>query len=542
MKLNNYQRIALSILSGLILSLGWMQLSIGWIVLIGFIPLLFVFDSLLISESKRKKAAFFLYSFICFLVWNLINTWWIYHATLPGAIAAVLLSSVLMASVMMAFFSISISFGRRMSYIALVSFWISFEYLFMNSQLSWPWLILGNAFANNVKIIQWYEYFGHIGGSLWTLIVNLLAFEIIRFVIMRIPKTVIRKYSAILAIVVIVPIVFSIVKYNRYKETANPVDIVIVQPNIDSYEEKFVTPVMDQMQNIINLAESLADENVDFFVAPETAIPNGMWEDEMHENYSILMIKDFLADFPDAAFVIGADTRLGYYEGQGKSKTARPIGNSSHYYDLFNTALQIDNSNEIQIYHKSKLVPGVEMLPYPKLFWWLEDLMLDLGGMSGSHGTQEERTVFIHKDIKVGVPICYESVYGEFVGEWVSNGANLLFVITNDGWWEDTPGYRQHHSYSRIRAIETRRSIARSANTGISSFINQRGDIIEYLGWNERGAIRQQLNANDKITFYVKYGDFFARMSLVFSVILLVVQLLNFIIRKIKQKDIKTAE
>jgi apolipoprotein N-acyltransferase len=267
-----------------------------------------------------------------------------------------------------------------------------------------------------------------------------------------------------------------------------------------------------------------------------------MWEDEMHENYSILMIKGFMKDYPQTSFVIGADTRMAYYEGRDKSSTARPIGNTEHYYDIFNTALQIDNQDEIQIYHKSRLVPGVEMLPYPKLFWWLEDLMLDLGGMSGSHGTQKERTVFHnnYKEIKVGVPICYESVYGEFVGEWVNNGANIIFVITNDGWWEDTPGYRQHHSYSRIRAIETRRSIARSANTGISSFINQRGDVIEYLGWEKRGAIRQKLNANDKITFYVKYGDFFARMSLVVSAIFLIVQLLNFFIRKVKHKDTKT--
>lgn len=536
MRLSLIQKLVLSLFSGVILSIGWTQAGIGWIVFIGFIPLLMVAESIVSQNKKTQLSSIFAYSLITFITWNTINTWWIYHATLPGAIAAVLLSSLFMSTVMVLFMAVFLKMGRRTGYLALVSFWISFEYIFMNSQLSWPWLILGNAFANNVKLIQWYEFTGHMGGSLWVISVNLLVFEIIRFIISGLTKAIIRKYSIILSVVVLVPIIYSVIRYHTYNEKHDPVDIVVIQPNIDSYVEKFVLPVETQIENIISLAESKADQNVQYFVAPETAIPNGMWEDEMNQNRSIIMLRNFLRKYPDSKFIIGADTRLAYLYGEGKTPTAREYGNSGHYYDLFNTALQLDTSQNITIYHKSKLVPGVEMLPYPKLFGWLEDFMIDLGGMTGSHGTQDYRTVMKNEinDMAVGVPICYESVYGEFVAEWVKNGAKLLFVITNDGWWEDTPGYKQHNSFSRIRAIETRRSIARSANTGISSFINQRGDVIETLGWDTRGAIRQKINANDKITFYVKYGDFIPRMSLVFSLILIVVLAVNYILKKVK--------
>ena len=124
--------------------------------------------------------------------------------------------------------------------------------------------------------------------------------------------------------------------------------------------------------------------------------------------------------------------------------------------------------------------------------------------------------MFVSPDdgLKVAPVICWESVFGEYVTEYVKEkGANLIFIITNDGWWGETPGHRQHNSFARLRAIETRRSIARSANTGISSLINQRGDELQRIGWWERSAIRGSLNASDHLTFYVKHGDYLARLQ-----------------------------
>jgi apolipoprotein N-acyltransferase len=144
-----------------------------------------------------------------------------------------------------------------------------------------------------------------------------------------------------------------------------------------------------------------------------------------------------------------------------------------------------------------------------------------------------ERTVFTRPadSLKIAPVICYESVFGSYVTQYIRKGANLIFVITNDGWWGNTPGHRQHFTFSQLRAIETRRSIARSANTGISAFIDQRGDVFQKTKYWEPAVIRQVINANNKITFYVKYGDYIARLSAFVAVFLLLIAI-SFRLRK----------
>jgi apolipoprotein N-acyltransferase len=172
-------------------------------------------------------------------------------------------------------------------------------------------------------------------------------------------------------------------------------------------------------------------------------------------------------------------------------------------------------------------------MPFPQYFKFLENYAIDLGGTVGSLGTDEERKVFITQDgsLKVAAVICYESIYGEFIGRFARNGAELIFIVTNDGWWGNTPGHRQHFIYSRLRAVETRRSIARSANTGISAFINQRGDILQQSGYWVPAVMKQSINANDRITFYSMYGDYLARVAAFVSVMLLLITI-SMVLRK----------
>ncbi len=190
--------------------------------------------------------------------------------------------------------------------------------------------------------------------------------------------------------------------------------------------------------------------------------------------------------------------------------------------------MQIDNTDQIQIYHKSKLVQGVEFIPFSDILKPLENLSVDFGGTTGSLGTQDEPSVFIshddpaHAGLKIAPAICYESIYGEYIGKYINKGANLIFIMTNDGWWDDTPGYKQHLAYARLRAIETRRSIARSANTGTSCFINQRGDILQPTDWWKPAVIKGTLNANSELTFYTKYGDYIGRIASFLAVLMLV--------------------
>ena len=122
-------------------------------------------------------------------------------------------------------------------------------------------------------------------------------------------------------------------------------------------------------------------------------------------------------------------------------------------------------------------------------------------------------TAFEHNGVKTGPAICYEGLYGDFYGGFVRRGAQFMAIISNDGWWGDTPGYKHLFSISRLRAVEHRRAIARSANTGKSGFISARGDVGQTLGWEQRGVITAEVPLNSELTFYTRYGDCLARIS-----------------------------
>jgi len=286
------------------------------------------------------------------------------------------------------------------------------------------------------------------------------------------------------------------------------------------------------LERMLELADSVDSEKTQFYVLPETALQegatvykaggrlnfSGLWEHQLDKTLSARLIRTFLAD-KDAAFVAGSADREYYTEKA--SPSARYIEPLDIYYDSYNSTYLVTKDGVEEFYRKSKLVPGVESIPFVAVLSFLDDLALDLGGASGSLGVQDEREVFEFKDMGISPTICYESVFGEFNVEFVRNGSQAIFISTNDSWWQDSPGYKQLLDYGRLRAIETRRGIARAANTGITCFIDQKGDITESLPWWTEGALKGTVYFNDEQTFYVKHGDYLSRVSALFAVLLL---------------------
>jgi apolipoprotein N-acyltransferase len=151
-------------------------------------------------------------------------------------------------------------------------------------------------------------------------------------------------------------------------------------------------------------------------------------------------------------------------------------------------------------------------MPFGSTLSFLKPVFEHLGGATGGYGTQNEPGVFYSQSgIGVTPVICFESIWGEWIATGVHKGGQFIAIVTNDGWWENTSGKDQHLDYAKLRAIETRRWVCRSANTGISAFINQRGDIVQQTKWWTRTAIRQDINLNSDLTFYVLHGDYIAK-------------------------------
>ena len=515
----------LSILSGLLMGLSWPATgNLGPLFFIALIPLLYVEYTVAQNSEKFKSRHVFFNAYLAFLTFNVFSTWWIWYASEAGMIMAEVLNSLFMATVFLWFHNIKKRLGDKKGYFSLVVLWIGFEWLHYNWEFSHPWSSFGNTFANYTKLVQWYEYTGVLGGTLWILVINILLFKLFQKTIIlgESIKTNIKSII-IICLVVLTPSIFSIITYNNYVEKDDPSEIVVVQPNIDPYYDKFggMTEA-EQVDRILALARKKITPDTKYIVAPETAIPRGSIENEFEYNYGIIQIRKLLAEYPNISFVIGISSYINYQRGGDKpTSTSRQNPQTKIWYDAFNSAILIDHSPVIQIYHKSKLVLGVEKLPYPKLFAPLEKFAIDLGGTFGSLGVEKESKVFTDRGKGIAPVICYESIYGDYLTTYVKKGANMIFIITNDGWWDNTPGYKQHLSYARLRAIETRRSIARSANTGTSCFINQRGDISNATNWWQQDVISASINSNDKMTFYAENGDLLGRVSAAIAVLLL---------------------
>ena len=340
----------------------------------------------------------------------------------------------------------------------------------------------------------------------------------------KIQNSRVRIFAAIL--VVFIPILLSqlIIKVSNRQINQLPTQqVLIVQPNIDPYNDKFNGDYQGQLQGVYNKIKNKITVKTKYVALPETFLTENIWENKIENCYSIKFLKDsLLGKFPDLNIVVGATTLYKYDKNEKLSVTARPFPNTDIYYDVYNTAIQL-NKDGLQLYHKSKLVPGVERMPYPALFKPLEELAINLGGTFGSLGTQDERTVFFNKDNSIGIApvVCYESIFGEFVTGYINNGANIIFIITNDGWWRDTPGYKQHLAYARLRAIETRRQIARSANTGISCVVDEMGDLHAEQAWWKEGYIVANIVPNNDKTFYVKYGDVLSKIVSLLTIVLI---------------------
>ncbi len=533
------QLILLSLLSALLLAFGWFPNGFTPLLFIAFVPLLMVEHIIFQNPHKYKSLTLFTCTYFVFLLWNILTTWWIKNASLGGAVMAITCNALLMTITFLLFHNVKKRIGEKWGVLLFISFWITFEFLHHDWDLTWTWLTLGNAFAEVPNWIQWYEYTGVFAGSLWILVVNGFFFNIIskydfsqKENFGKINRNKIAGLAALLTLPIIVS--YCILAFpDNLKESVNA---VIVQPNIDPYNEKFVADYEEQLQKMLKLASEKTDSATDYLIFPETALTEDIWEGQIEQSSSIHILKQFLKSYPRLKIIAGASTARIYQPNEPLSSTARKFKHQDAYYDAYNTALQLDSTNKIQVYHKSKLVPGVEKMPFPFIFKYIENLAIDMGGTTGSLGTQDERTVFVSEDekIKAAPVICYESVYGEYVSDYVKKGASFIAIITNDGWWGDTPGYRQHLKYGRLRAIETRRYIARSANTGISCLITDTGEIQQATTWWTPAVIKTKININNKLTFYTRYGDFIARFAMYLSFVLIIYSwLLRFkIIRK----------
>lgn len=505
-----------AIFSGLLLAFGWPTYGFPILLFIGFVPLLVVERRIRLSDLNWKKWRVFGYSYLSFVIWNFITTNWLQFADIFGASFAILVNALLMALIMVFYHSIAKRATINISLLFLMCLWMAFEKLHLGWDFSWPWLNLGNGFSEYFKWIQWYEYTGTFGGTLWVWTVNILVFKLLqKYQVLKTVKSVQTDGVVILSLIIL-PIAGSLVMYYTYTSKGDTINVIALQPNIDPYSEKYDVSNETIADLLLKLADSKITPETDLVVAPETVFADNVKLNQLDQVYFKRKLDLYIAEHPNMNLLSGISF-INFISDEAKVSKQSNYYKDGLWYNDYNSAMMLNTSDSVQLYHKSKLVVGVETLPYQSIIKPLiGDFMIDLGGTLAMKTTQEDRSVFKTKipGLEAAPIICYESVYGEFVTGYVRNGATILAIITNDAWWGETQGHKQHLSYARLRAIETRRDIVRSANTGISALINAKGDITSSLAYNTQGALAGTLTSNETLTFYAYAGDYIARIAM----------------------------
>lgn len=540
--MNKYTLVALSVLGGILSGMAWTSWCTGLILLIAFVPFLLIESILFYNAKKYSLNSLFLYTLPGFVILNIIAIGWVRVASIAGAIFIIMGLSFLMAFTMWFAHVIRLRAGSFAGYISIVTFWLSFEFLNLNIGIMTPWLNLGNGLAKDILFIQWYDITGSAGGTLWILFSNLLLASWLAKSF-RVKKTS-HICLMIWIAVIVIPTVISITRYHSIKQSNNgKKEVVILQPDVDPYSDKFNIPFEEQWERVMTMAKSAVSKNTSWIVTPETTIDDPVNEDDPDNNNYIKVARKLAYEYPGVSIVAGiVSYKLYPSSDKAPTNSANKIDDSGMYYDHFNSAFKIDTGKSIEIYHKSKLVPGVEMEFYSWPLKILSRLLPYYGGTKWGYGVQKERICFEHSSdsLRIAPVICYESVFGNYVADFVRKGAEAIFIITNDGWWKNTDGYKQHLYFSSLRAIETRRSVVRAANTGISCIIDIRGKRITESDWWAPAIITGDIYPESQLTPYVIYGDYLMRIASVISVFIILFVFAAIPLRKVFRQDILT--
>ena len=453
MKKENIILWGLSLLFAALMSLPFLVPNAGAAALFGFVPLLCMER----VASMLGKRHVWIYHYSAFVLWNAFTTFWVCNATVGGGLFAIFANALQMSLVFGLFRLSKRKFSGALPYIFLAAAWIAWERFYFDAEISWPWLVLGNSFARTTWAVQWYEFTGALGGSLWIWTCNLLLFSLLtrlsdgswNLLNAKARTAHICGYATIL----IAPLLVSYAVGKQYENSmqgAEQLPVAIIQPNIDPYNKFEAMSQADQTAMLLSQISRLQKSRPGLFardgatdsssaplliLAPET-FTNDITTGNYESSRTWRSFVSFLSDKPGTNLLFGASSWDRISSSEAPSHTARRLGDGT-WIESHNSALMVDGTARTEIFHKNKLVVAVEMTPYPALFCKIDDM---LGGVMGRCVGQDGISLLhVHagdtSPIPVGCAICYESVYGEYYTGYVRKGARAMTVITNDAWW-----------------------------------------------------------------------------------------------------------
>ena len=520
------RELSLALVAGCLLGFSFPPVPTGLFATVAFVPFF------LLLEGVQGHGAAFRRSYATFFIFNVITLYWtggFTHGKDPYLMAAG--ASLLLAHPL--FFCMPVAgwmfirkrFGDLYSLCLFPFLWVSFEYLHSLTEISFPWLTLGNTQTYDLASIQIASVTGVFGISFWLLWLNVavhLFFSAVRSGRLNFISVRSALFAAgILALYLLPGAYGASILRNPVQGGADSIRIAVVQPNIDPFE-KWQQRSDLQLQVLERLTSEVAAKRVDLIVWPETAVPFYVLDPGNHPAFEILRREidslgvPLLTGIPDIRY---------YGEGEPAPRSSKVLQDGRRY-DNYNSSMLLQPGDpEIQKYAKMILVPFAERVPFSEALSFLNAMQWNFG--LGGWGMGGEKTVFHLKEKGIADDsskrfqfsnfICYESVYPGFVASFVREGAEFLTVITNDSWWGNTSGAYQHARFAVLRAVENRRWIVQCANGGISCFVDPFGHLLEPTEMFTERTLIGSVRPERALTFYSATGDWFAQICLVLS-------------------------
>lgn len=498
MRAVSFPRVLLHIL--LTVFLLWAGLPGGggfWPALcISVVPLMFL-------SGLSLKKNIFLAGFAAGFLHNCLQLYWIVivlgkYGELPWffSIPAYLLLSAYMGLYVGIFLYLSSFIPRKGSYLLFLgsfpALWVGLDWLRSFLFTGFPWLDIGYGLWNVPLLLQISDLVGHFGNTFLILLVNCCVYVIV------LQRKALKKAAVAFCVTVVSLLViagYGLYRINDVEKTLAQVEHVsvgVVQGNIDQSRKWSSAEQAKTVRTYLSGSALLLEQAnpPELVVWPETALPFFPNRNPLFGDLQLFVLEN------EAELLTGAP----WYEVSEKKEKR---------VSFLNSSFVLKKSGEIgDMYFKSHLVPFGEYVPLKTVLPFLAPLVENVGDFSPG---KIEKPLLAGK-IKAGSLICFESIFPDISRKWVNNGANMLVNLTNDAWYGRSSAPYQSMAMTVYRAVETRRGLVRSANTGISGFVDPLGNVLAsseiFVFWAENSDIPLMTEK----TFYTRGGFLFAPM------------------------------
>jgi apolipoprotein N-acyltransferase len=494
--------LLLGLVSGIFLGLSFPPFPFPYLMFVALVPYFFVI------AKKEKLAQINRFTYYTAFFFNLIALYWVGSWTkeadtflmISGA-ALLFFNPLLFLVPSTLFYCAKKTFDTKTAFLVFPFFWVFYEFLYTLTDLRFPWLTLANGQTQFNLFIQVADIIGAYGLSLLILFANVYFYFGIKEIF--ITKKYINKNLITALLIILIPVLYGVGKKVVSDGPAKVIKVGLIQPNLNPWS-KWQGGNLNQLTGkYLELSDQAVKKGAQLIVWPESALPVYLLagnypftEQAIHEFVDKNNIH-LLTGMPDVQF---------YFDKSNAPADAKKVLKSEAQYTTYNSILLFrPKSLEVQKYGKIKLVPFGERVPFLDALPFLGDWIKWNVGIS-SWNVGKTKTVFsLNDSTKIAGVVCIESIYPDFVSEFVKNGAQLIAVVTNDSWYGYSSGPFQHKEISILRAVENRRTVLRAANGGISCIIDPLGNTVESTKLFTDTLLVGDAVLNDKISFYTNY-------------------------------------